>query len=141
MSSISFFDEDITFKLSQITKTKDWIRQIIIDQGYNLVSINYIFCSDQYLHKINLQYLSHDTYTDIVTFDQSDNELDIEADIYISTERVKENSQSLKTPFEEELRRVMIHGILHLLGYSDKTQDQKVAMRKKEDSCLSLYFN
>lgn len=141
MSSISFFNEDIPFKPTQIKKTKDWIRQIIFDSGYNLVSINYIFCSDSYLHKVNLEYLSHDTYTDIITFDQSDNEMDIEADIYISVERVKDNALSLNNPFEEELRRVMVHGILHLLGYADKTDDQKKAMHKKEDSCLSLYFN
>ncbi len=141
MSSISFFAEDIKFKPTQVTKTKDWITQVIFDEGFNLVLVNYIFCSDQHLHKINLEYLSHDTYTDIITFDQSDNKLDIEADIYISIERVQENSRSLENPFEQELRRVMIHGILHLLGYSDKTEDQKVAMHKKEDSCLSLYFD
>ena len=140
MSSISFFNEDITFKPSQIKKTKDWISQVVNDQGFNLVSINYIFCSDPYLHQVNLEYLSHDTYTDIITFDQSDNEMDIEADIYISIERVRENSKSLNNPFEEELRRVMVHGILHLLGYADKTEEQKLAMRKKEDSCLSLYL-
>lgn len=140
MPSISFFSEDTAFKLIHPDKTIDWIRNVIHSEGFELVNVNYVFCSDQYLHKINVEYLSHDTYTDILTFDQSENEKGIEGDVYISVERVEENARSLDDNFEQELHRVMIHGILHLMGFTDKTQEQKMVMREKEDSCLSLYF-
>jgi len=141
MSSISFFNEDSDFQLSDQQKTKAWILGILSAESLNAVQINYIFCSDKFLHKVNLDYLSHDTYTDIITFDQSEKDDELEGDIYISIERVKENSQSFGIPLDKELRRVMIHGILHLMGFSDKTSEEKSAMRKKEDSCLSLYFD
>ena len=99
--------------------------------------INYIFCSDNYLHQINFQYLDHDTFTDIITFDQSDKD-QIEGDIFISIDRVHENANERNISFVNELHRVMIHGILHLLGYNDKTPKEKQLMREKEDECLSL---
>lgn len=140
MSSISFFNEDIDFKLSNQRKTRDWITKVVKREGYTLIHINYIFCSEEYLHGINIDHLSHDTYTDIITFDQSDNAQDIEADIYISVDRVRENAKSFKFTFDHELRRVMIHGVLHLMVYSDKTPEETEVMRKREDSSLSLYF-
>ena len=139
-ASIEFFTEDVNFELSDPQKTRHWIELILRKQDFNLVQINYIFCTDEYLHKINLQYLEHDTYTDIITFDQSEQEKDIEADIFISIERIEENAHSLENTFDKELHRVMIHGVLHLMGYSDKLPEEKEIMRKKEDSCLSLYF-
>ena len=141
MSSISFFSEDYDFHLSDEQKTKDWILNIIEAEGLNAVRINYIFCTDKYLHKINLEYLSHDAFTDIITFDQSEKDDEIEGDIYISVERVKENAKSLGKSLNEELYRVMIHGVLHLMGFNDKTSEEKSAMRKREDSCLSLYLD
>ena len=93
------------------------------------------------MHKINLEYLTHDTYTDIITFNQTEEDDVIEADIFISIDRVRDNSQSLDLLFDQELHRVLIHGVLHLMGFDDKTFDEKEAMRKKEDSCLSLHFH
>ena len=106
--------------------------------NYQLGELTFIFCSDEYLHKINLEYLDHDTYTDIITFDNADEDGTIEGDIFVSVERVKENAADLKIPFEDELHRVLIHGVLHLLGHDDTTPELKAAMRKEEDKCLSL---
>jgi probable rRNA maturation factor len=138
MPLVSFFCEDISFHLPKPRKTRAWIKQVISHEGGELKSIAFIFCSDPYLHQINLQYLKHDTYTDIITFDNSEEHGEIEGDIFISIERIKENSKNLRKSFQEELHRVMIHGVLHLLGYSDKTRNQKAEMRIKEDLCLSL---
>jgi len=99
--------------------------------------LNFIFCSDNYLLKINVEHLNHDTYTDIITFDYSKEDR-ISGDIFISIDRVEENAKSHKTSFENELHRVIIHGVLHLLGYGDKEPGQKAEMRQKEDFCLSL---
>lgn len=138
MNKISFFYEDIDFKLPQINKHKKWIRHIINKDNFELNYINFIFCSDTYLHSINLEYLNHDTLTDIITFDYSE-ESTLEGEIYISIDRVKDNAKDIKIEFEEELRRVMAHGILHMMGFGDKTEDEKSIMRRKEDSCISLY--
>ncbi len=136
---IHFFQEDISISISQPKAVKRWVEQVVNSEGAVAGEINYIFCSDLYLHSMNVQYLDHDTYTDIVTFDQSDDdEEEITGDIFISVERVKENASTLKEDFENELHRVMIHGILHLLGYGDKSLKEKQLMREKEDACLSL---
>jgi len=136
--NIEFFYEETDFTLNQKESIQPWINKIITEGGYEIESLNYIFCSDEYLHKINLEYLNHDTFTDIITFDNSELENVIESDIYISVDRVKENSLLLKTHFEDEIARVLIHGVLHLMGWQDKTEEQKERMRKKEDACLSL---
>lgn len=138
MNQVQFFEEDISFDLTDKEKVVQWITRSIDQEHYNLAEINYIFCSDEYLHGINMQYLSHDTYTDIVTFDNSDQPEEIEGDIFISIERVKDNAQQMGISFEDELHRVMIHGVLHLMGYKDKTKEQKLTMRQKEEACLSL---
>lgn len=101
-------------------------------------SINFIFCSDKYLLQLNQKYLNHNTYTDIITFDNSDSQHEISGDLYISVERVRENSKQFSGSFVIELQRVMIHGILHLLGYNDKSSKDKETMRNKEDYYLSL---
>ncbi|WP_420576612.1 rRNA maturation RNase YbeY [Ekhidna sp.] len=138
---INFFNEDIDFSIPNPQACSDWISSIISSHQFSLEEINYVFCSDNYLLQINIDYLNHDYYTDIITFDNSDKPKVIESDIFISIERVKENAQDQNTLFEEELNRVMIHGVLHLLGYGDKTEEEKKAMREKEDACLSLLKN
>lgn len=136
--NIEFFYEETDFVLNQPEDIQPWILKIIKLEGFQLESLNYIFCSDEYLHKMNQEYLNHDTYTDIITFDNSESEKTIYSDIFISVDRVTENSKSQSTIFEEELCRVMIHGVLHLMGWEDKTESLKMEMRKKEDACLSL---
>ena len=136
--AINFFNEDIEFDLPDKTSTSKWIEKVLQNEGYEADTINYIFCSDEHLLSINKEYLGHNTLTDIITFDYSDSPDSIESDIFISVERVHENASALGKGFEEELHRVVIHGLLHIMGYLDKTSDQKQEMREKEDACLSL---
>lgn len=136
--AIHFFSEDISFSLDKEQQTISWIEKILDEEKQVSKSINCIFCSDNYLLKINKDYLDHNTLTDIITFDNSEEEGKIEADIFISIDRVKENALTLDKIFDEELHRVIIHGLLHLAGYNDKTDEDKSEMRKKEDACLSL---
>lgn len=138
MESIHFFNEQIDFRLNNKTRLRSWLRSAIHQHNKKISSINFIFTSDNLLLEINKKYLKHNTYTDIITFDQSSKPNKIEADIYISLDRVSFNSIKLKTSFEEELHRVMIHGVLHLLGYKDKTKEEKEEMRKKENHYLAL---
>jgi probable rRNA maturation factor len=138
MPSIRFFEEGVHCKLAHPQKTRSWIKQSIINEARALAEINFIFCSDEYLRNINIQFLDHPTYTDIITFDTSEVSGLIQGDIYISVDRVTENSTRFKCTFEDELHRVMIHGVLHLVGYSDKNSTNKKLMRKKEDAYLSL---
>ncbi|MCU0443410.1 MAG: rRNA maturation RNase YbeY [Microscillaceae bacterium] len=136
MSKINFFNENLDFQPNHKTKLKRWIEQTIQAQKQKLIEINYIFCDDAYLHQINVEYLDHDTLTDIITFDNSETEGEIEADIFISIERVTENAQSFGVAFAYELHRVMIHGVFHLLGYGDKTEAEQKQMRQLENDCL-----
>ena len=135
--TISFHSEDISFELEGQLDAQKWIQKTIITEGKTVGEIAYIFCSDEYLHKINLEHLQHDTFTDIITFNYCVEEL-ISSDIFISIDRVKENAILFNTTFEEEIGRVMIHGVLHLIGYNDKTDEEKVLMRSKEDFYLTL---
>ena len=137
---VRFFQEDTDFAPGQKNPLKKWISSVIRREGAATGEINYVFCSDNYLLDINKKYLDHDYYTDIITFDQSEDNL-IAGDIYISVDRVRENAANSTIPFKEELKRVMIHGILHLLGYDDKSEEEKKQMRKKEEACLSLYVD
>ena len=137
-SGIYFFCEDITFNPPPLRSTRNWLQEVANSENKNIGSLNYIFCSDAYLLKINRDYLNHDTLTDIITFDNSETVDELEGDIYISVDRVQENAEKFKVPFSKELHRVMVHGLLHLLGYNDKTLHQKRMMRKKESSYLSL---
>ena len=138
MPSINFFEEDIRFKLKDKTKVKTWVKATIEAEGYKLQELNYIFCSDEYLLDINRQYLDHDTYTDIITFDNSEKEKVITGDIFISIDRVRENAEKFSSGELNELHRVIIHGALHLLGYKDKTAESKKNMTSKEDQYLSI---
>ncbi|WP_075348777.1 rRNA maturation RNase YbeY [Algoriphagus marinus] len=137
--AINFFSEDTSFQVKQKLKRKEWLKEITSLESYKILDLNYIFCSDEYLHKINLQYLDHDTYTDIITFDNSEHIGKIEGDIYISIDRVKENAKDHKVDQETELSRVLSHGLFHLLGYKDKTSSESKKMREKEEFAISLY--
>ena len=139
MAAVSFFVEGIAFKVPAPRKTKSWIKSVVAKENIKLKAVNFIFCSDEHLFEINNTFLNHSTYTDIITFDTGDSTDTIEGEIYISVDRVKENSGSLNIPFQTELLRVMIHGILHLIGYNDKTRKQKLEMRQKEDECLAFF--
>jgi len=132
---ITFLTEDITFGLKEKLKHKAWLKAAAKAEGFAIGELNYIFCSDAYLLDINQKYLGHDTLTDIVTFDNSEDPKMIEGDIFISIERVRENAIKFDTE-DSELKRVMVHGLLHLAGYKDKDKAQKELMRNKENEHL-----
>ncbi len=135
---IAFLTEDITFELKEKLKHKAWLKEAAKAEGFRIGELNYIFCSDVYLLDINQKYLGHDTLTDIVTFDNSEEPKMIEGDIFISIERVRENALKFDTA-ESELKRVMVHGLLHLAGYKDKDKAQKELMTLKENEHLKTY--
>lgn len=136
---IQFFSEEIDFHLQDQERFAQWLISIAHQNDHEIVDLNYIFCSDEYLLKINKQYLDHDYYTDIITFDHSEAAgKTIEGDIFISLDRVRENAMDLAPSFQEELHRVIAHGILHLIGFNDKTDEEKEVMTEKENACLSL---
>jgi probable rRNA maturation factor len=140
VGSVLYFTEDIQFRFRNQRKVKKWIIHTILSEKKKFQSLNIIFCSDSYLHTLNVNYLQHDTLTDIITFDNSEVNL-ISGELFISIPRVKENANLFHISFYHELHRVIIHGVLHLLGYSDKTSKQQLEMRKKEDIYLSLLPN
>lgn len=125
--------------LKNRTSLKAFIAHLFKKEGKKLTSLNYIFCDDEYLLNINKQYLQHDFYTDIITFELSDTD-STEGEIYISVDRVRENAAQFKTSFKEELHRVIFHGALHLCGYKDKSNTHKAEMRKKEQEYLKAFF-
>ena len=132
-----FITEGISFILKKKLILRNWVIQTIESEGKKEGKICFVFCNDEYLLKMNNRYLHHDTYTDVITFDYSEGET-ISGDILISIERVKENAVKYKVKFDDELHKVMIHGVLHLLGYKDKTPGDITLMRLKEDYYLSL---
>lgn len=138
MADIFFFTEEIDFELPNQQTHSSWIDQAIQQEAYHLEGLNYIFCSDDYLLGVNQEYLNHDYYTDIITFDNSQEETTVEGDLFISIDRVRDNASQMGKDFNEELRRVMIHGVLHLMGYKDKTEAEERTMREKENAYLSL---
>lgn len=136
---ISFNIELGGFKLSDIGKRKSWLKDLVKDQGFKLGELNYIFLDDEGLHKINLEYLNHDTYTDIITFDNSEDENLIEGDIFVSVDRIIENANKFEVSFETELSRVMAHGVLHLCGFLDKKPEDVKLMREMEEKYIKKY--
>lgn len=134
--AIHFFQEDIPFDLSEKVKTKKWLKQLALEEGFKITELNYIFCSDDYLHNINMDYLDHDTYTDIITFDNSDDDRILEGDIFISIERIRDNAKIQNQEFVDELLRVLSHGLYHLCGYKDKLEQEIIVMRSKEDDAI-----
>lgn len=129
------FNSTGQFEIQEKKILKDWINTIISDEGFEIGEINYVFCDDDYLYKLNVEFLGHDTLTDIISFDYKMGN-QINGEIYISTERVSDNALRFEQLFEDELHRVMIHGILHFCGYGDKTEAEAREMRLKEDSAL-----
>ena len=126
------FNSETSFTLKNQKKLLKWISDVISSEGLQVGEINYIFCDDSYLNKINQEFLNHDTFTDIISFDYTLGK-EVGGDIFISIERVLENAEKFNEVFETELHRVMIHGILHFMGYKDKTKKEKTLMRTKED--------
>jgi len=138
---ILFFSEEVDFKINNRSLYKHWIKEVIkelqnFEQRKKCGDLNIIFCNDEYLLNVNNQYLKHNYYTDIITFDYSDNQ-SISGDLFISIDSVKINAEKFKTGFSEELARVIIHGVLHLCGYNDHTEEEKQMMKKNEDLALS----
>ncbi|WP_299121269.1 rRNA maturation RNase YbeY [uncultured Winogradskyella sp.] len=129
------FHYETDFKLEDNSQLSEWISETILEENRKEGEINYIFCSDDYLHQLNVDFLSHDTFTDIISFDYSVGK-ELHGDIYISVDRVKENASDFDVDFKDELARVMIHGILHYCGYKDKAAKDKEVMRTKEDYYL-----
>lgn len=135
MDSNIYLHSECDFEAGSVSNLEPWIKTVITKENKTLGEINYIFCTDEYLLEKNQTFLNHNTYTDIITFDYSE-ENQISGDIFISIERVKENARKFAVEFETELKRVMIHGVLHLIGYKDKSEDEQKLMREKENFYL-----
>jgi len=135
--SVTYFNEDVAFPKLKRRSTTNWIKETIHLEEKSIGDISFIFCSDDYLLEVNKKYLTHDYYTDIITFDYVENDL-ISGDIFISIDRVKENAKLFSTSVENELNRVLIHGVLHLLGYKDKIKKDKTLMTFKENYYLNM---
>ena len=133
---IEFYSET-DFKIEDTKALSHWISEIILHENHELGDLTYVFCDDAYLHKLNVQFLNHDTLTDIISFDNSLGK-QIHGEIYISVERVKENARTYQVAFLEELHRVIIHGVLHFCGYKDKTKKQQETMSCRENEALDL---
>lgn len=132
------FNYETDFELENEAQYEDWISRIIESEGFDEGEINYIFCDDEYLHKINLEYLDHDTLTDIISFDYTVGNL-IQGDIFVSVERVQDNANDFNVSFEEELKRVLSHGVLHYCGYKDKSPNDEALMRSKEEEKMQMF--
>ena len=134
------FNYETDFELVNEEKFSNWISDSIVNEGFEEGEINYIFCDDEYLHKLNVEFLDHDTLTDVISFDYCMGKL-ISGDVFISVERVKDNAKDLEITFEEELPRVMIHGVLHYCGFKDKSEEAAKEMRAKEEQYISVLAN
>ena len=132
------FNYETDFELDNESQYEDWISRIIESEGFDEGEINYIFCDDEYLHKINVEYLDHDTLTDIISFDYTVGNL-IQGDIFVSVERVQDNANDFNVSFEEELKRVLSHGVLHYCGYKDKSPEDEALMRSKEEEKMQMF--
>ncbi|MFV0378673.1 MAG: rRNA maturation RNase YbeY [Mangrovibacterium sp.] len=136
--SILFHNEDVKSPKIKKQLVKNWIKSVIASEGKQLGDVNYIFCSDEYLLQVNKQYLNHDYYTDIITFDYVKEGL-ISGDIFVSVDRIEENGKQYGSGFDAELSRILVHGILHLIGFGDKTPQEKKIMTGKEDQYLAIF--
>jgi len=131
------FNYENDFTLPNEAKISDWISGVIISENCKEEEINYVFCDDDYLHKLNVEFLNHDTLTDIISFDYSVGKK-LQGDIFVSTERVAENADEFEVSFQSELHRVIVHGVLHYCGYKDKTETEALQMREKENFYLNM---
>ena len=131
------FNYETKFQLKKESVISDWISQVIDREGFKQGDISYVFCDDAYLHRLNVEFLNHDLFTDIISFDETIGKI-LNGDIFISIERVKENAAKYNSTFQDELCRVMVHGVLHYCGYKDKTKNETDEMRKKENFYLAL---
>ncbi|GAL78646.1 metal-dependent hydrolase YbeY [Algibacter lectus] len=131
------FNYEIDFNLKEEEIVSKWIIDAISNEGFKLEEINYVFCDDEYLHKLNVEFLDHDTLTDVISFDYSVGKI-VQGDIFISVERVIDNAKDFQVEFDSELKRVMVHGVLHYCGYKDKTESDASLMREKEEYYLNL---
>lgn len=137
---ISFELVEVEFPLEwNLREIRKWLGSVIVEEGKIEGELNYQFCSDTYLHKINVDFLNHDTLTDIITFSSTDVENIISGEIYLSLDRVIENSNEMNTQISEELKRVIVHGVLHLIGFKDKSEEEALLMRKKENYYLGKF--
>ena len=134
--NIAFESEGISFVLPNANSIASWLKSVIELEKHILSALTYIFCDDDYLHQINVEHLNHDNYTDVITFQYADNSVD--GDVFMSVDRIRENATQYAVAEQNELHRVMVHGLLHLMGYKDKTTDDKVLMTEKENCYLSL---
>jgi probable rRNA maturation factor len=134
------FNYETTFQVEDENRLEKWIENVASQNGFEVGEINYIFCDDEYLLKLNLEFLKHDTLTDVISFDNTLGKL-INGDIFISVERVVENAKEYNASFEDELHRVMVHGVLHCMGFKDKSEDEIKQMRTAENSALLLLNN
>ena len=139
MNSISFHNEGVHTKTPSKRLLKAWIKEFVSNHGKKVGELAFVFCSDEKILEINQNFLQHDYYTDIITFDYSEGEV-ISGDIFISVERVLENAASHQVDYNTELLRVISHGVLHLIGFQDKEEKKKVEMTRNEDLCMSLFF-
>ncbi len=135
--SIHFFNEDLPLPKLKKRLTANWLKEVILFEGKRVGEVSFIFCSDSYLLDVNNKFLDHDYYTDVITFDYVEGNV-ISGDIFISLDRISENSNSLNISFLDELNRIMVHGVLHLLGYKDKSKKDKSLMTEREDFFIKL---
>lgn len=139
-AAVNFFYQDVKFSFADRRRLKDFLVQLFLKEGCRLEYVNVIFCTDEALLQINRDFLQHDYYTDIITFPINERDDAIQAELYISIDRIRDNSRLTKTSFKEELHRVIFHGCLHLTGYGDKSSQQIKKMREREEHYLRLYF-
>ena len=140
MQKVQFYSLDINLALKERTRLKLFIEKLFISEKKKLANLSYVFCSDEHLITINKDFLKHDFYTDVITFDLSSSKNEIEGEVYISVDRIKDNAKILSVSFNEELHRVVFHGALHLCGYKDKKKEEALVMRSKENKYLKRYF-
>ena len=132
------FNYETSFELQGENLLEYWVDTVASQEGFSIGELNYIFCDDEYLHKLNVEFLQHDTLTDVISFDNTLGKL-VSGDIYISVQRVEDNAKDFEVSFLDELHRVMIHGVLHYMGYKDKTDDEKIKMRNAENIALARF--
>ncbi|MEO1513971.1 MAG: rRNA maturation RNase YbeY [Bacteroidota bacterium] len=135
--SIEFHSEAVDFELAQADDIRAWLTKVAAQENKEISTLNVIFCSDDYLHQINVEYLQHDTLTDVISFPYSD--IIVEGDIFISIDRIADNAKEYGVSFEQELRRVIVHGTLHLIGFDDKSAEDKQKMTQMEDRYLAIF--